>query len=83
MEDSSCSCVNEGLTSERRGFIIAAGGLVYAGESQPIGSVCLLLGEFSSPNPRCPYCSYSIPSAAWFVNLFFIKIFFLFWLDNG
>ena len=56
MEDSFCSRVNEGLTSERRGFIIAAGGLVYAGESQPIGSVCLLLGEFSSPNPLCPNC---------------------------
>ena len=53
-------------------------------EPSGIGSVCLLLGEFSSPNPeysifgvcpflRCPYCSYSIAPLCSSVNLFLTK----------
>jgi len=58
-----------------------------------IGSVCLLLGEFSSPNPSysifgfallvCLTVIYSIASVVHNVNLFFTKTFFIFWHIKG
>ena len=83
MEDSSCSRVNEGLTSERRGFIIAAGGEYMLEKVSPSGVFVFYLGNSVALTLVALIVLTVYLQQPGLSTSFLSKSFFLFWLDNG
>ena len=78
MEDSSCSCANERLTSEGREFIIAAE-VEGVAKLRSCRVFVFYLGNSVALTLFALTVIYSIVSLRGKVNLFFTKTFFIFW----